>query len=86
MYIIMWGSCYQEYIIKERVSNSSMGHQKWQPQVFLDISVDWVSQHLVARWWLWVALWKLSYGSQSISVNTPVNSREARGLVAVDPY
>jgi len=43
---------YQEYIIKERVSNSSMDHQKWQPQVFLDIhacdiSADWASQHLV---------------------------------------
>ena len=63
----------QEYIIKERVSNSSMGHQKWQPQVFLDITVNsclwykcWVSESTLSRWWLWVVLWNLTYGSQNV--------------------
>ena len=59
--------------MKERVSNSSMGHQKWQPQVFLDInaydvSVDWVSQHLVGGDFEYtIALWKLTYESKSMS-------------------
>jgi len=72
-----------------------MGHQNWQPQVFLDILVNsclwykcWLSESTLNKWWLWVALWKLTYGSQSMST-LPVNSGEARGLVAVildDPY
>ena len=51
------------------MSNSSMGHQKWQPQVFLDIIVNsclwykcWVSESTLSRWWLSVALWNLTYG------------------------
>ena len=82
-------------MLTERVSNSSMGHQKWQPQVFLDIIVNscvwykcWLSESTLSRWWLWVALWKLTYEAK-VCQHSSSNSTEARGLVAVifdDPY